>query len=97
MARMFQQRSRLLVAISLSPAVVTHVAVSTHKRVLKHVSVCVSELFIFSVCCTLCMCVLLNMTLCACFNLCMYVRVTRMSSLMHGYDFVCMLVCLRTH
>lgn len=40
MAWMFQQQGRLLVAIRLSPAVLTHVAVSMHTRVLKRVSVC---------------------------------------------------------
>lgn len=41
MAWMFQQQGRLLVAIWLNPTVLTHVAVSVHTRVLKHVSMCV--------------------------------------------------------
>lgn len=92
MAWMFQQQGRLLVAVRLSFAVLTHVAVSMHTRVLKYVSVDCSF-----VCLLRCICVCLRAYDLVCTFQPAYVRVDCMCPLMHGYVFVRMPVCLRTH
>lgn len=47
MARMFPQEGRLLVAIRLSLAVLTHVALSMHTLALKYVCVCRFIIYFF--------------------------------------------------
>lgn len=72
MAWMFRQQDRPLVVIRLSLAVMTHVAVPTCTYVLKHVSVCMSELlfFCFAICIGVCLrirpCVYVSAWICVC-------------------------------
>lgn len=69
---MFQQQGRLLVVIRLSLAVLTHVAFPMHTYVLKHVSVCMSELLRF--CFVICIGVGIRMTLrvCVALDICVW-------------------------
>lgn len=94
MAWMFQQQGRLLVAIRLSPAVLTHVAASMHTRVPKRVSVCTPGLFIF-VFIALWIYVFVHEYDLVCFCLWMYVWNVCARSCMDVFLYICL--CVYVH
>ncbi len=92
MAWMFQQQGRLLVAIRLSFAVLTHVAVSMHTRVLKHASLCGLFIWVFvTLCVHVSSCIWPCMYVSACICTCgMYV-------LTHAWICFCTYACVFTY
>lgn len=93
MARMFQQQGRLLVAVRLSFAVLTHVAVPMHTHALKQVRVCGLFIFVFVALFICVSCV--HMTLYVCFSLLMYVWNVCAHSCMDMFLYACL--CVYVH
>ena len=89
MAWMFQQQSRLLVAIRLNPAVLPHVAVSLYTRVLKHVGMCVD---CSSLCLLHCVSVFMHTRFCVYFSLYMCAWIVCAHSCMGVFLYICICV-----